>query len=175
MNIGAIATLQPMIGLTNRARPPVASQQTAPTDTQYLWRHHWRTNSERQGVFLLQLRGPATKESSPVTQEVPTDLYRAGNLQYKDPSNAVHLLTPAQVAQLDASCKENGVVLTGPDLMPQFLRTSPSSRTRTDWPQAMDSMKARINFHPLLRTPITLASLSVRGGCLYDYAARSAG
>jgi hypothetical protein len=45
--IGPIATLRPMIGLTKglgRQWPP---KQAAPTETQYLWRQNCRTNSER--------------------------------------------------------------------------------------------------------------------------------
>jgi hypothetical protein len=64
--------------------------------------------------FFFNYEGQRTRESSAVTQPVPTDLYRTGNLQYKDSSNVVHLLTPSQVAQLDAPCVANGVCPNGP-------------------------------------------------------------
>jgi hypothetical protein len=64
--------------------------------------------------FFFNYEGQRTREASPVTQEVPTDLYRAGTLQYQDSTKAVHALTPAQVATLDAPCVTNGVCPAGP-------------------------------------------------------------
>ena len=64
--------------------------------------------------FFFNYEGQRTHESSPVTQEVPTDSYRAGILKYKDTSGNVQTLTPAQVAQIDAPCTANGVCPSGP-------------------------------------------------------------
>ena len=64
--------------------------------------------------FFFNYEGQRTRESSTVTQEVPTALYRTGVLQYKDASGAVRVLTPAQVATLDSPCVANGVCPNGP-------------------------------------------------------------
>lgn len=64
--------------------------------------------------FFFNYEGQRTRESSTVTQEVPTALYRTGVLQYKDTSGAVRALTPSQVATLDAPCVGNGVCPNGP-------------------------------------------------------------
>jgi hypothetical protein len=64
--------------------------------------------------FFFNYEGQRTRESSTVTQEVPTALYRTGTLQYKDTSGAVRTLSPAQVAALDAPCTSNGVCPNGP-------------------------------------------------------------
>jgi hypothetical protein len=64
--------------------------------------------------FFFNYEGQRTRESTTVTQEVPTALYRTGILQYKDKSGAVHALTPSQLATLDAPCTANGVCPNGP-------------------------------------------------------------
>lgn len=64
--------------------------------------------------FFFNYEGQRTRESSTVTQEVPTALYRTGVLQYKDTSGAVRTLTQSQVATLDAPCVSNGVCPNGP-------------------------------------------------------------
>jgi hypothetical protein len=64
--------------------------------------------------FFFNYEGQRTAENSPVTQEVATDSYRAGILQYKDASGAVHALTASQVATIDAPCVQNGVCPLGP-------------------------------------------------------------
>ncbi len=64
--------------------------------------------------FFFNYEGQRTHEATPVTQEVPTDSYRAGILQYKDTKGNVVALTPAQVAQLDQPCVANGVCPKGP-------------------------------------------------------------
>ena len=71
--------------------------------------------------YFFNYEGQRTRESSPVTQEVPTDAYRAGILQYQDANKAVHQLTPAQVATLDAPCTANGVCPAGPGPDPAIL------------------------------------------------------
>ena len=62
--------------------------------------------------FFFNYEGQRTRESSVVTQEVPTDSYRAGNIIYKDTTGNIVTLTPAQVATLDAPCAANGVCTT---------------------------------------------------------------
>ena len=64
--------------------------------------------------FFFNYEGNRTRESQTVTQEVPTDSYRAGNLQYKDKAGNVYSLTPAQVATIDAPCVANSVCPNGP-------------------------------------------------------------
>ena len=64
--------------------------------------------------FFFNYEGQRTRESSTVTQEVPTASYRTGTLQYKDASGAVRTLTPSQVTTLDAPCTSNGVCPLGP-------------------------------------------------------------
>ncbi len=64
--------------------------------------------------FFFNYEGQRTREASPVTQEVPTDSYRAGNLQYKDASGKVFTLNPSQIATLDQPCVANGVCPNGP-------------------------------------------------------------
>ena len=64
--------------------------------------------------FFFNYEGQRTHESSPVTQEVPTDSYRAGILKYKDTSGAVDSVSTAQLAQLDQPCTSNGVCPNGP-------------------------------------------------------------
>lgn len=64
--------------------------------------------------FFFNYEGQRTREAVSVTQEVPTDAYRTGTLQYKDSTGAVHALSPAQVATLDAPCTANGVCPNGP-------------------------------------------------------------
>ena len=64
--------------------------------------------------YFFNYEGARTRESTTVTQEVPTALYAAGTLQYKDATGAVHAISPAQVAQLDAPCATNGVCPAGP-------------------------------------------------------------
>jgi hypothetical protein len=64
--------------------------------------------------FFFNYEGQRTRESTPVTQEVPTDSYRAGILQYKDSTGKVFALSPAQVATLDQPCTANGVCPNGP-------------------------------------------------------------
>jgi Carboxypeptidase regulatory-like domain/TonB dependent receptor len=73
--------------------------------------------------FFFNYEGQRTRESSTVTQEVPTALYRTGTLQYKDNSSpsVVRTLTPAQVATLDAPCTANGVCPSGPGPNPAIL------------------------------------------------------
>lgn len=63
--------------------------------------------------FFFNYEGQRTHEASPVTQEVPTDSYRAGILQYKDTNGKVVALSPTQVAQLDQPCVANGVCPNG--------------------------------------------------------------
>lgn len=64
--------------------------------------------------YFFNYEGARTRESTTVTQEVPTAAYAAGTLQYKGTDNAYHSLTPAQVAALDAPCATNGVCPNGP-------------------------------------------------------------
>jgi len=65
--------------------------------------------------FFFNYEGQRTRESSTVTQEVPTALYRTGALQYKDTTGAIRTLSPAQVATLDAPCTLTpGVCPNGP-------------------------------------------------------------
>lgn len=64
--------------------------------------------------FFFNYEGQRTKEGTTVTQEVPTASYRAGNLQYKDTAGNTRILTPTQVATLDAPCSNNGVCPNGP-------------------------------------------------------------
>jgi hypothetical protein len=64
--------------------------------------------------YFFNYEGQRTKESQPVTQEVPTAAYASGILQYKDASGAVHSLTQSQVAQLDQPCTTNNVCPNGP-------------------------------------------------------------
>ena len=64
--------------------------------------------------FFFNYEGQRTAENAPVTQEVATDSYRAGTLEYKDATGAVHTLSPSQVAALDAPCTQNGVCPQGP-------------------------------------------------------------
>ena len=64
--------------------------------------------------FFFNYEGVRTHESATVTQEVPTDAYRAGNIQYKDTKGNVQNLTPAQIATLDQPCVANGVCPKGP-------------------------------------------------------------
>ena len=71
--------------------------------------------------FFFNYEGQRTHESATVTQEVPTDSYRAGNLQYKDAKGNVYSLSPAQVATIDAPCTANGVCPSGPGPDPAIL------------------------------------------------------
>ncbi len=71
--------------------------------------------------FFFNYEGQRTHESATVTQEVPTDSYRAGNLQYKDANKNIYSLTPAQVATIDAPCTANGVCPSGPGPDPAVL------------------------------------------------------
>ncbi len=64
--------------------------------------------------FFFNYEGQRTREASPVTQEVPTDSYRAGNLKYIDTAGNVQTLSPSQVATLDNGCTANGVCPNGP-------------------------------------------------------------
>ena len=64
--------------------------------------------------FFFNYEGQRTRESSTVTQEVPTALYSKGILQYKDKNGAVYSLSPSQVATLDAPCVGFGVCPNGP-------------------------------------------------------------
>ena len=64
--------------------------------------------------FFFNYEGQRTRESSTVTQEVPTASYAAGNLRYQDSSKNTDTLSASQVAQLDAACVGNGVCPTGP-------------------------------------------------------------
>jgi hypothetical protein len=64
--------------------------------------------------FFFNYEGQRTRESTTVTQEVPTALYRTGVLQYKDSTGAVRSLNASQLATLDAPCTANGVCPNGP-------------------------------------------------------------
>ncbi len=64
--------------------------------------------------YFFNYEGMRTRESATVTQEVPTNLYYQGNLQYKDSSANVHLLSPSDLATMDAGCTTNGVCPNGP-------------------------------------------------------------
>ena len=64
--------------------------------------------------FFFNYEGVRARESQAVTQEVPTDSYRAGNILYKDTAGNIQTLTPAQIATLDAPCTANGVCPNGP-------------------------------------------------------------
>jgi hypothetical protein len=67
-----------------------------------------------QLFYFFNYEGARTRESTTVTQEVPTAAYASGMLQYKDSTGANHVLTATQVAQLDAPCASNGVCPNGP-------------------------------------------------------------
>ncbi len=64
--------------------------------------------------FFFNYEGQRTRESSPVTQEVPTDSYRSGILKYKDTSGNIQSISTSQLATLDAPCATNGVCPSGP-------------------------------------------------------------
>ncbi len=64
--------------------------------------------------FFFNYEGVRTHESATVTQEVPTDSYRAGNIQYRDTKGNIQSLTPAQITTLDQPCVANGVCPKGP-------------------------------------------------------------
>lgn len=64
--------------------------------------------------YFFNYEGARTRESTTVTQEVPTALYAQGNVQYQDADKAVHLLTPTNLATMDAACTTNGVCPNGP-------------------------------------------------------------
>jgi hypothetical protein len=71
--------------------------------------------------FFFNYEGQRTRESTTVTQEVPTAAYSKGILQYKDTSGAVRALTASQLAALDAPCTANGVCPSGPGANPAIL------------------------------------------------------
>ncbi len=64
--------------------------------------------------YFFNYEGSRTRESTTVTQEVPTAQYAAGNVFYKDSAGGTNVLSPAQVAQMDAACTTNNVCPNGP-------------------------------------------------------------
>lgn len=71
--------------------------------------------------FFFNYEGQRTRESSTITQEVPTDAYRAGIVQYKDSTGKVFSISNAQLATLDQPCVTNGVCPSGPGANPNIL------------------------------------------------------
>ncbi len=75
--------------------------------------------------FFFNYEGQRTSENQQVTQVVPTASYRSGSVTYLFDSGSNQTssatLTPAQVAQLDAPCAQNGVCPPGPGPNPFVL------------------------------------------------------
>jgi hypothetical protein len=55
--------------------------------------------------FFGNYEGSRLAENAQVTQTVPTALYQQGNLQYQDTNGDNEILSPSQVASLDAACQ----------------------------------------------------------------------
>ncbi len=72
--------------------------------------------------FFAAYEGQKLAESSIVTQEVPTNAFRAGNLTYLNAAGDATTLAPSDLAKIDPHCSGNGTCPLGPGANPAVLQ-----------------------------------------------------
>src|SRR3984957_1501180 len=64
--------------------------------------------------YFMTFEGQRLAESSQISNTVPTDAFRQGNLSYINSTGTVTTLDPAQIASMDPKCSANGTCPLGP-------------------------------------------------------------
>jgi hypothetical protein len=64
--------------------------------------------------YFMTFEGQRLAESSQISNTVPTDAFRQGNLSYINSTGTLTTLDPAQIASMDPKCSSNGSCPLGP-------------------------------------------------------------